>query len=373
VPLRYFGVSYPVKKFTKKDIRDQLTPRQALQDTIHFIQAKQAEYGCGPRGSKTYCPVMTVGGSYAGLLSTLIRKTYPDVVDIGYSGSPCLLLFGHQVTPYRYYEYITQVAETISHGCKDAVRSAIAEVQADLGSTTKRHQLQSKAKDYGICPNLPHSIKSGDDLAEEISSYTSSNFAGTNMDYYPPSPDQPFFKGCTIFQDNQKTVPEKVKAYIAMISGSSQCYDLSAGDADAGEDGVDLWDALCCYLVPQIGKSKATMWPPHKYKLQNDVKDCRENFGIELDREYLEKEFGVNDLSDVTHLLITNGVNDGWYALSYTDSVPSNHNGGVVLLTMENGAHHSDLTHQLQADTPDVELVHAQIADLIATWLAEIK
>lgn len=362
---RYFGESYPVQNFTTQDIRQQLTPKQAIQDYLHFVQVKRKELGCGPPGSSTYCPVMTVGGSYAGLLSVLMRKSYPDTIDMAYAASPCLLLFQHAISPYTYYEYITQVADRMSHGCSDAVRTVLAQVQEDLSPISHNGELMTKATDYGICSDLRRDM-SGSDLASNIIAYTSSNFGSTLMDYYPPSQERQFFQGCSIFENTDISVADRVKEYIQMISGSNDCYSMDSTSDD--EDDGDLWGALCCYLVPMIGKSEASMWPAHPYILKKDVEYCRQNFDIPMDLDYLEKEFSLSDFTNVTRLVLTNGLNDGWYPTSYPDSVSD-----VVVLTMENGAHHSDLTHQLQADTPDVELVHTQIAQLVEFWLHEIE
>ena len=364
---RYFGVSYPVQKYTQQDIAEQLTPKQALQDAITFLQAKQKELGCGPRGSSTYCPVMTVGGSYAGLLSTLARKIYPHVVDMAYAASPCLLLYGHEISPYTYYEYITQVADRMSPGCSEAVRSTIADVQSDLASVSSLHNLELNAEEYGICADLPKHIQTGADLAEEIIGYTSSNFAGTNMDYYPPTHDQKFYQGCVIFEDETRTVQERVSDYIQLISESSDCYELPEND----DSEADFWDALCCYLVPMIGKSDQSMWPAQSYSFANEVESCHREFSIQADPEYLNKEFGLSDLTNVTRLLLTNGLNDGWYPTSYVH--PLFNNTGVVVMSMETGAHHSDLTHQLQEDTVEVAIVHEQTRALLAAWIEAVK
>ena len=354
-----------MQNFTTLDIRQQLTPKQAIQDYVDFVQFKRKELGCGPRGSATYCPVMTVGGSYAGLLSVLLRKSYPDTIDMAYAASPCLLLFQHAISPYTYYEYITQVADRMSRGCSDAVRTVVAHVQADLGPIAHHGELMARATDYGICPDFDKGI-TGSDLAREIIGYTSSNFGGTLMDFYPPSPERQFFQGCSILENTVNSVAERVKAYIQMISGSNDCYAMSSASNEDNDDD-DLWGALCCYLVPMIGKSEESMWPAHPYSLKKDAEYCRQNFDIAMDPDYMEKEFALSHLSNVTRLVLTNGMNDGWYPTSYLDSVSN-----VAVLTMENGAHHSDLTHQLQADTPDVELVHSQISQLVESWLQEI-
>ncbi len=309
---------------------------------------------------------MTVGGSYAGLLSVLLRKSYPDMIDMAYAASPCLFLFQHVSSPYTYYDYITQVADRVSQGCSDAVRNVVAQVRADLDPITHHGELIAKVTDYGICSDLSKDML-GVDVAREIIGYTSSNFGNTLMDYYPPDPERQFFRGCSIFEYTNNSVAERVKEYIQMISGSNDCYSMNSVTGDDDDDDDDLWGALCCYLVPMIGKSEESMWPPQPYILQKDADYCRNNFDILLDPDYMEKEFALSDLTDTTRLVLTNGINDGWFPASYPDSFAE-----VVVLTMDNGAHHSDLTHQLQADTPDVQLVHSQVAQLVELWLQEI-
>jgi hypothetical protein len=68
---RFYGNSLPVPidEITNEDLRNLLTPAQALADAVRLIKHKQDELGCGSRGTPDYCPVMTVGGSYPGFLS----------------------------------------------------------------------------------------------------------------------------------------------------------------------------------------------------------------------------------------------------------------------------------------------------------------
>jgi hypothetical protein len=73
---RFYGNSLPVPidEISNNDLRNLLTPAQALADAVRLIKHKQEELGCGPRFSPDYCPVMTVGGSYPGFLSGMYRQ-----------------------------------------------------------------------------------------------------------------------------------------------------------------------------------------------------------------------------------------------------------------------------------------------------------
>ena len=78
--------------------------------------------------------------------------------------------------------------------------------------------------------------------------------------------------------------------------------------------------------------------------------------------------------SGATRILFTNGLNDGWSAGGITEDV-GEEDLQLLAVNMENGAHHSDLSHTAPdpaVDTPDVTKARAQIGDIIAGWLAEI-
>ena len=86
---RFYGNSLPVPidEITNEDLRNLLTPAQALADAVRLIKHKQEELGCGPRGTPYYCPIITIGGSYPGFLSGMYRMreaslSKVDMVDL---------------------------------------------------------------------------------------------------------------------------------------------------------------------------------------------------------------------------------------------------------------------------------------------------
>ena len=50
------------------------------------------------------CPVITIGGSYPGWLSAMMRLRYPAVVDAAYSASAPMKFYSHEVDQYEYYK-----------------------------------------------------------------------------------------------------------------------------------------------------------------------------------------------------------------------------------------------------------------------------
>ena len=74
---RFYGTSLPFGdpgSFTDQNLQGFMTAEQALADTVHFALATQRAHNCSDvRGSASYCPIVTVGGSYPGWLSAMMR------------------------------------------------------------------------------------------------------------------------------------------------------------------------------------------------------------------------------------------------------------------------------------------------------------
>ena len=108
---RFYGTSNPrgPAPFDPASLR-LLTPQQALADAATLILAKQKEHNCTEHGTPNYCPVITVGGSYPGFLSAMMRLRYPAVVDMAYSASAPTLLYAQKIDHSAYYKKITESA-----------------------------------------------------------------------------------------------------------------------------------------------------------------------------------------------------------------------------------------------------------------------
>ena len=159
---RFFGTSLPVSPYNTSQLQ-LLTPMQALADTAAFILQKRKDYGCSGAGGQPLCPVITVGGSYPGFLSAMMRLRYPEVVDMAYSGSAPLLFYSQLVDQYAYYKVVTESAERASPGCPAAVRSMLA---STLASASKAQAISK----LNLCQPLPDYIAQGSDqvLREEL-------------------------------------------------------------------------------------------------------------------------------------------------------------------------------------------------------------
>ena len=107
---RFYGPHRPVmgREATVPELLELLTPQQAMADNVRLGRAFGRELGCsGDRTSPDYCPVVTVGGSYPGFLSAVLRLVYPDYADMSYASSAPLKLYDQSTDQNVYYDIVS--------------------------------------------------------------------------------------------------------------------------------------------------------------------------------------------------------------------------------------------------------------------------
>jgi len=414
---RFYGQSQPVGSTlvnlpSNEELAKLLTPQQAMEDMLAITQHyRYNELGCSPnKYSKNYCPLITVGGSYPGFLSAMMRLVHPEIVDIGYAASAPLLLYSQAADQFGYYEVVSRSAERSSPGCAFAVKTALRDVVDEIVESENFMDVASK---IGICTDtVPEYITTPEIFAQEAMMIVEDTFADANMDNYPPNNDTDMFQMCQIFQDDALDSAGKVTAFYKRLMESEDyaedleemevehqgkkrrhemvtCFDMraplppgpnstvSCSDWSGCGPGLDsyMWEFQeCTLLIVQIGFSEKSMFPYRPFTMEWLTDHCRSKFGIwgTPQPHGLVEEWGYDDLvaRGASNILFTNGLNDMWSAGSYLSNVSET----VLALNFPNGAHHSDLSHQgpTDDDTDDLKQGFDQITDILTNWLNEM-
>jgi pimeloyl-ACP methyl ester carboxylesterase len=238
---RFYGKSQPTNKqmgqATNKELRDLLSPEQAMADYVQLLRYIQDELKCSTdRTSPHYCPVITIGASYPGFLAAMMRFVYPDVVDIAYASSAPLPLYAQQLQEYAYFEKITDVAEESSPGCAAAVKNTLLDME---GILQEESEYKRVAKEMGICvETLPSYITDIDIFRNAVSMTAGTSFADFNMAYYPPSESADLVVACKAFQKKGLSSLEKMKAFYKLKDdGDLGCFDLRT-EVPEGQNGT---------------------------------------------------------------------------------------------------------------------------------------
>ena len=236
---RFYGKSKPLGlDFTPQNANITtrlMNSEQAMWDYIRLIQYTQTTRGCSlDRHNSQYCPVITVGGSYPGFLSAMMRLMHPNVVDMAYSASAPIKFYAQQVHDTAYYDHITHVAEKSSTGCKAAVRSVLVHDIAFLIQNIQTiGDLHHFAHNIGICANtIPSYIihqeiahRSSDfnidhvrkTLYQELVMVVGYTFANYNMANYPPDNTTALYHACQTFQNDKDSPSERLSKFLAKV------------------------------------------------------------------------------------------------------------------------------------------------------------
>lgn len=209
---RFYGTSLPFgdSSFTNGHL-NLMTAEQALADTAHFALATQRKHNCSAtRGTPGYCPIVTVGGSYPGWLSAMMRLRYPAVVDMAYSASAPTLMYAQQIDQYAYYKVIASSMEKSVAGCVGAARVAFAAVASALRTPGSKASVVEK---LGICTPLPTYLEKGDEalFQDELMMVMMYSWADQNMGNWPPK-NSSLFRACTAMVEDHNKGEQKKRA-----------------------------------------------------------------------------------------------------------------------------------------------------------------
>lgn len=397
---RFYGESQPLGldfEFSPSHVNittSLMTSEQATWDAVRLVRFVQAELKCEifEKSHEDYCPVITVGGSYPGFLSAMMRVRHSDVVDMAYSASAPMKFYSQNVNSTEYYNHITRVAEKSLVGCSNAVRSNLVDSFGSLVRDVKTmDDFQEMLSMLGICKDsLPAYIQQTDDgdieeirntFYQELNMIVAYTFANYNMAYYPPGNTTSLYQACSLFLNQDLEPYERLSRFLLGVENSStstaggareqQCFDMtsqlpsgknatiSSGDWSGvgSQRNGQMWDFQTCHLlVERIGFGSKSMFPERSWTMEWLEQHCQLRFGVIPDPYKLVHEWMFDDLEHLgaTHILFTNGLNDGWSVGGITQNISDT----LLVLNFDNGAHHSDLSAVGPSDRDTLDIQH---------------
>ena len=123
---RFFGKSMPFPDLRTEYLR-YLDVEQELEDLAAFVKYFQAQVNAEHGLPSTHRnKAVSVGGSYAGMVSSHLRYAHPEVIDVAWSSS------GVVDAVYNFTEFDLQVALSVGQRCAEVLRRATEEVDALL-------------------------------------------------------------------------------------------------------------------------------------------------------------------------------------------------------------------------------------------------
>lgn len=389
---RFYGASHPIDRAAIEEARQNglpdpreklLTYEQAIADAVRLVQKMQHDLGCDPSSEITYCPVISVGGSYPGFLAAMARIIRPDVFDMAYSGSAPMKFYAQQVHQFAYYNHIASVCDRdVLTGCSASVRSALGDIFHMF-----RQQPDTDTALLGICPGTVPAYCQNDieTFLDEVSMMVAYSFANHNMGYYPPSKNTTLYRSCDLFTRPEISSLDKVRRFLVMslAAGQAACFrmidqlpdgpdaTITGGDwsgVGTGRSG-DSWDFQTCTLHVEAIGLVDSMFPYRPWSMDWLKRHCDKRFGVTPRPLAIDQKWEIQTLEKITsYILFTNGLRDGWSV----SGIQHNLSDTVLAINFPNGAHHSDLSGRGPSpeDTDDIVHGFSQIEAILGKWLS---
>jgi len=275
---RFYGKSQPLQEIFSPQPHDKeklFTSEQALYDAIYLLQDVQGQLKCSPdKSSPSYCPVITVGGSYPGFLSAFARMLFPDAVDMAYAASAPMGFYAQETDQYAYYNHITQVAGDTVEGCSEGVAKDLSLLNAVIVASETIGHLKQNAYDMGICKgSIPdyifdESAAEDDDVAtdpqkwsfvQELMMVIGYTFANDNMASYPPGEGTRLYRACQTFLSIHGSSTDKVREFLTerLRLTESSSSDSSSSSSSSSSSNSSSSNSSSDSRFP---RSKETCW-----------------------------------------------------------------------------------------------------------------
>ncbi|RQM28889.1 hypothetical protein B5M09_003943 [Aphanomyces astaci] len=369
---RYFGKSFPkIANASYIESLRFLSSEQALADYAVLIKHLKTTL----HAEKS--PVISFGGSYAGMLAAWFRMKYPFVVDGAISSSAPLLAFHGQDPPVdpEAFSRITTFVGTAAAGsaanCVPNIRKA-QQVISDWGATAQGRQNLTTA--LGLCtvpPSQEVALEIADSLVGTYTELAEGNYPWPS-DYFSDLPAFPYRAACDHLKDEFESDAALLAGFRASVgvatnsSGKVTCVDWNSTSPIESEN---LWSYLACselYMVISDQDGVRDFFRPSKQNQTADAERCLAKWGVELRPLWANTVYGGwAGIRAASNIVFSNGNFDPWGGYGVWES----QSDSVIAIPIDQGGHHLDLMFSNEADPQSVRDAREQEKHEIRKWI----
>eukprot|EP01113_Clastostelium_recurvatum_P016817 TRINITY_DN1972_c0_g1_i6.p1 TRINITY_DN1972_c0_g1~~TRINITY_DN1972_c0_g1_i6.p1 ORF type:complete len:512 (+),score=108.88 TRINITY_DN1972_c0_g1_i6:41-1537(+) len=361
---RYYGLSMPFgsQSFKRANL-GYFTSEQALADYAELIPYIKGKWGA------TSCPVISVGGSYGGMLASWMRMKYPSTIDMALAASaPILQFYGTGVSQYAFNEVVTQTYAKADANCPKQVYQGLKTIATYAAKGPIG--LSNLTKTFKPCSAL---AKDASDLIAWVINgltYQAMVDYPYPADFLEPLPAWPVTKSCQalLAKSGLEGLVDMMAVYFNSSGQAGSCFNMTKYDDTIGDVGWDY--QACTEMVMPIGSNGVTdMFLPAPFDLASFTSYCQATWGVTPRPSWVPTYYGYGgrNLSESSYIIFSNGNLDPWSSGGVTTSYGET----IVAIIIENGAHHLDLRAPNSADPASVTQARQQEIDLLTKWLKQ--
>lgn len=370
---RFYGQSMPYAIDSRHAGPNQtktlgyLSSEQALADYARLIYAlKNSLFDA------KHSAVITLGGSYGGMLAAWMRMKYPNLVDGALAGSAPILQFPGEYNCQDFNRIVTKDFEGYSSACSRSIAMSWQTIR-DVASATKPDGKQTLSEHFNTCK--PMTDKDVDLLLDMLNSVWV-NMAMTDYankaNYLSNMPEHPIEHACQAL--NKDPINLSQDDLLAAISKASQVYTNFTGQKscltieDYVYDPMDvMWDFQACteMVMPICSDGVNDMFEPQPFNLTDFVQNCKTRWGVETQVDKVKTLYGDKNLSSASNIIFSSCSRDPWSAGCPQESIEANQ----IYAIKCPGSHHEDLRPTGANDSAEMKQVRQQELNIITKWI----
>ena len=349
---RYYGQSQPADNLSTDNLK-YLSTDFALQDLANFQKSISRE-------NNWTGPWVAFGGSYPGSLAAFYRLRYPELV-IGALASSAPVLARE-----NFIEYDQHVTRVVGEACAGKIRDVVAEIEHIFASEDEARVNSMKSQFHAREVQDPIDFLYL--VADVASAAVQYGFHQEFCNSLDVAPDP--LSGYAVF------------THILLAKMGTHAQDMTAegamsekiSDHDKGV-GARQWMYQSCTeygywqnAYPDTLQSTRSA----KIDLQYSRNICKRLFGIEAPpaTDVMNSTFYLSLLNPmVSHIYLTNGMNDPWSNLSITHENGNDYNENLSYMNIIDAAHCDDLRTPSEQDSIYIIKAREKMMSLLATWL----
>ncbi|KAL8603183.1 hypothetical protein ACOMHN_032629 [Nucella lapillus] len=354
---RYYGSSLPYgdDSYANASALNYLTVEQAMADFAYLIQHLRDTIP-----GATLSQLITIGGSYGGMLAAWMRLKYPNLVLGALSSSAPVRQFSGEAPCGSFYGTLDSTFLTASQQCVDN----LADLCGQSGFPQSNLQsVPARGEQYDLSHMLDWLAVILGDLAMADYPYPAA--------YLQPLPAWPVKEFCKFLSEPLKgdnltrAVSEGVKMYFN-YTGQAKFIDMTRHTTKyRGEEGWHY--QTCTEMVMPVCSNHSRIIFNIDWKFQKGVlaADCKSRWGVTPRDTWIPLTFWGRDLRSASNIIFSNGLLDPWSGGGVLESLSPS----LVAITIPKAAQQIDLRAHNPADIPEVHAAREQERNIMKNWL----
>ncbi|DBA80617.1 hypothetical protein WJX77_006015 [Trebouxia sp. C0004] len=405
---RYYANSAP---YTPTDKFAHFTIEQALVDHVELVLYVQNMF------KLTTNPVIAIGSSYSGQLSSYLRMRYPDVIAGAISSSPTSfgcpgLGLDPSYDPYGFAKVATRAASSeggSAAACPANVQKFFQTIFSLGASASGRKTINT---DMSLCSD---STLASDDDVQSLALYVQNQWT-TAAQYNAPiaglgQAGVPAYRvrvACNYLKSTTLSTAQllgnmvsALAVFNANTTTSNGCLDISGATAEpepeapgtAEPPSVTTLDISVAspeaepepnarpepsssdkfaYQVcnqdqtPVSFDGVTDMFFDYPFDLDANDKSCAQQYGIHSQYNWAAYNFGLSAVRQSSNIFFTNGIYDPFIACGPTVNISA-----TITVAVYEGCHAYDMGTPYPEDPPSVTAARKQGAALIGQWVKQ--